>query len=438
MKFLVIGGNAAGMSFAAKYKRNNPEAEITVLEARDYVSFGACGLPYYVADFFTNKEEMIARTVEQTHENGIDLKINTKVTKVDRQNKEVIAYCNNEEIVYQYDKLFVSTGANPIIPNFGTYKADNVHTLVNMQDGIEVRKRILDENIKNVCIIGGGFIGIEVLDVAVEHKKNVCVIEREETIMSNQFSPEMIEPVEAKIRKKAQLLTKTTVQEIVDAEHGYIVKTDSGDVEADLIILALGFRPNTDFIEIEKIRNGALVIDKYGQTADPDIYAAGDCALIYNQVLDEMVYLPLATSANKQGRMMADFLSNKEVYFDGMLGSACLKILDFEMACTGINEKQAISKNIKYKSVVVNEYTHSNYYPGREKLAIKLVYDPDDFTLLGGEIIGRSGAVARIDTLAVAISAKMTTKQLGYIDLCYAPPFSRTWSALNVAGNVAK
>ncbi|CAH1545922.1 Pyridine nucleotide-disulfide oxidoreductase; NADH dehydrogenase [Vibrio jasicida] len=440
MKVVVVGGSAAGMSFAAKYKRNQPSDEVIVLDKRDYISFGACGLPYFAGGMFDDTERMISRTPEQAIKSGLDVRIETEMVALDRTEKQIKVRHQGEESTIDYDMLVIATGARPIVPSFGEFNPEHVYTLTSMEDGLAVKEALKDNNKQRICVIGGGFIGLEVFDAAHLLGKHVTLIEREQHVMSRQFSPEMIEVVESAIRESgAELKTGCSVSAIRDAEQGgYIVETDNGNVEADVVIMSLGFKPNTEAFELPKAANGALLVDEFGATEDAHIYAVGDCAVVHHMALGKSVYVPLATTANKQARMMADKLAGKDTYMSGFLGSSCLKVLDYELACTGVSELLAKEHSLEVKVSTISDKNQTDYYPGQEDIKVKLVYHPETNVLLGGEIVGKKGAVGRINALAVAITAKMTTQQLGYMDFCYAPPFARTWDALNVAGNVAK
>ncbi|MCW8332533.1 CoA-disulfide reductase [Vibrio paucivorans] len=440
MKVVVVGGSAAGMSFAAKYKRNQPSDEVIVLDKRNYISFGACGLPYFAGGMFDDTERMISRTPEQAIKSGLDVRIETEMVALNRAGKQITTRHNGEENNIDYDMLVIATGARPIVPAFGEFNPEHVYTLTSMEDGLAVKEALKDSNKQRICVIGGGFIGLEVFDAAHALGKHVTIIEREQHVMSRQFSPEMIEVVEGAIRESgAALKTGTSVSAIRDAEQGgYIVETDNGTVEADVVIMSLGFKPNTEAFELPKAGNGALLVDEFGATEDAHIFAVGDCAVVHHLALGKSVYVPLATTANKQARMMADKLAGKDTYMSGFLGSSCLKVLDYELACTGVNELLAKEHSLDVKVSTISDKNQTDYYPGQEDIKVKLVYHPETKVLLGGEIVGKKGAVGRISALAVAITAKMTTQQLGYMDFCYAPPFARTWDALNVAGNVAK
>ncbi|MGR5294243.1 CoA-disulfide reductase [Vibrio mediterranei] len=440
MKVVVVGGNAAGMSFAAKYKRNQPSDDVIVIEKRDYISFGGCGLPYFAGGFFDDTERMISRTPEQAIASGLDVRLNSEVISLSCTEKQISVRHDGTDALIGYDKLIICSGARPIVPPFGEYNRENVYTLTSQEDGLAVKEAFKDTSKQRVCIIGAGFIGLEVFDAAHMLGKDVTIVERENTVMSRQFSPEMIDVVEATVRESgATLKTGCSVNTIRDAQDGsYIVATDNGDIEADIVILSLGFKPNTEAFNLPKAANGALLVDEFGKTNDEHTYAVGDCAVAHHMALGQSVYVPLATTANKQARMMADHLAGKDTYLNGFLGSSCLKVLDYELACTGVSEMMAKEHGLEVKTSTIQDKNQTDYYPGQEDIKIKLVYEPKTNILLGGEIIGKKGAVGRINALAVAITAKMTTQQLGYLDFCYAPPFARTWDALNVAGNVAK
>ncbi len=439
MNILILGANAAGMSFAAKHHRNNPQAKITILEKRDYISFGGCGLPYYAGGYFEDKERLFSRTPEQIIKMGIDLKINCEVTKVNKEIKQVTYLNNGNTLDVNYDKLIICTGASPIVPNFGTYDKTNVTTLTSMEDGEKLKNILAKETIQKITIIGGGFIGLEVLDSAFKLNKQVTLLERDPNILSNQYSPDIITTIEQEmINQKIILKTSCNVESIEDNDDGYIINTSLGAIKTDAIVFALGFYPNTQFINLKKLNNTAILTNQFGKTADDFIYAIGDCATIYNKILKGVVYLPLATSANKQGRMVADHLSGKEVHFKGMLGSSCLKVLDYELAVTGITEKQAIANGLKFKSKLVVDENQTDYLGYNFDIIGKIIYLEDSNQIIGCEMVGKKGVVGRINTMAVAIYSELTTNELGYLDLCYAPPFSRTWDFLNVMGNVAK
>lgn len=439
MKIVIIGGSAAGMSFAYKYKRNCPEDQIVVIEKRDYVSFGACGLPYFVGDFFSDEAEMFSRTVEQVIADNIDLRIKHTVKQVNFDAKEVEIEGQDGIYLENYDRLIIASGASPIIPDFGTYDKKNVHTLVSLEDGHALREKFANPDIKNITIVGGGFIGLEVMEAAHKLDKNITLVEHATSILSRQFAPELTEIAHSHIREHdVNLLLDTGVVSIEDSKSGYIVNTTKASHNADLIVLCIGFRPNSQFVDLPKAKNGAIIIDEFSQTSVKDVYAVGDCALIKNKISNTFEYIALATVANKQGRMLADYLAGNETFFEGMLPSSCLKVLDYQMACTGLTEIQAKDLNLNYKVSHVVDKNQTSYYPGQEQVVARLIYMADTKVIIGAQMIGKKDIVGRINVLALAIDQKLTTQKLGYIDFCYSPPFARTWDILNVIGNVSK
>lgn len=430
---IIIGGSAAGMSFAAKYRRNAPNDNIILFEAKDYISFGACGLPYYVQGQFEDQNTMIARTPNQAIDSGIDVRINSRVSDIDTEYKTVTV----KGETYKYDKLIIATGANPIVPNFATIDSQQVFTLTTMADGNALKSK-LQSGIKHVTVIGAGFIGMEVMDAAHHLGLDVTVIERANGIVNTQFGKDMVELVEANIAEKEIDLQLNTSVEKIETGERVNVTTDGGSFETDVVVIAIGFTPNSDIIDCDKMPNGAILVNQDGQTNIEDIYAIGDVASTKNLVTGKDMYLPLATNANKFAKSLADHLAGMETNFNGMLGSSCLKILDYDLARTGLTERDLMHAGIEYKTRVVKDKTHTNYYQGNEDIYIKMIYCPFTYKLYGAQIIGKKDVVQRINTLALAIEHGITTKQLAYTDFAYAPPFARTWEALNTAANVCK
>ncbi|MFS0782761.1 CoA-disulfide reductase [Bacillus sp. 1P06AnD] len=444
MRIIIIGGEAAGMSAAAKAKRMAKDASVVVYEMSDIVSFGACGLPYYVGDFYDNSDRMIARTAEKFRESGIEVQTLHQVTSVDAQNKKMTVknLATGDVFEDQYDRLFVATGASAIIPPFEGKELENVFTLKTMEDGIALKEAAQQEENKNIVVIGAGYIGLEVVEAMKKLGKEVTLIQLTDHILPDSFDSEIAEILEEEIRshqvnlKLAEMVTSLKGEGKVQA-----VTTDKGEYKADIVVIATGVRPNTAFLKetgIDMLGNGAIKINDRGETSLQDVYAAGDCASVYHLVRKEDVYIPLATTANKIGRIIGENLAGSASTFEGTLGSACLKVMDFEAGRTGIGEKEAEKMGIPYKTVFISDKNQTNYYPGQESIHAKLVYHAETKVILGGQIVGKNGAVLRVDALAVAIYSGLTTSQLGMMDFCYAPPFARTWDVMNVAGNVAK
>ena len=443
MKVVIIGAVAAGMSAAAKLKRIKPDYEVVVYEKTDIVSCGACGLPYYVGDFFHDPNMMIAREKSKFIESGIDLKTFKEVIDVNTLKKTLTIKdaLSGEIFTDNYDKLMIATGASSIMPSLDR-SYDNLTTLKDMNDGIKLKELISKEENKNIVIIGAGFIGIETIEAAKKLNKNIHLIGRSNRILSKVFDKEITDLLEEELRKNnIHLHLNETIQKYIGEENITKVITNKSEIDCDIVVMAIGVKPNTSFLEntnIKMLSNGAIIVDECGRTSVEDIYAAGDCATIKNLVTNEDMYVPLATGANKLGRIVGENLGGINSYYPGSLASSCIKVLDMEAAVTGLTEERAKALNLDFKTKCITNYNQTHYYPGREKLLIKLIYDAKTKVILGGQIAGYKDAVQRANVLATAITAKMTTEQLGMLDLCYAPPFATTWDALNVAGNVSK
>lgn len=444
MKVIIIGGIAAGMSAAAKFKRLSPNDDVVVYEKGDIVSFGACGLPYYVGGFFDDSNEMIARTPEAFREAGVEIHTKHEVTNVDFSNKKVtVKNLNTNEVLEEsYDKLMIASGARAIIPPIKNIDLENVVTLKSMDDGNKLRELMSKEENKKIAIIGAGFIGIEAAEAAKHRGKEVTVIQLQDRVLQEVFDKDITDLLEEELRENGvNLLLSETVTELIGDGKVSKVKTNKREIEADIVILATGVKPNTDFLncdEIKMIRNGAIVVDKYGRTSVEDVYAAGDCATINSLITDREIYVPLATGANKLGRIVGENLAGQNNSFQGSMASSCIKVMDMEAARTGLSEKEVLNLGFNYKTKFITDMNQTSYYPGRERIYVKLIYDAHTRVILGGQVAGYKDAVQRCNVLAACIYAKMTTEQLGMLDLCYAPPFSRTWDVLNVAGNVSK
>lgn len=446
-KIIIIGGVAAGMSAAAKAKRLNPELEITVYEKTDIVSWGACGLPYYVGDFYEDPHMMIAREPKQFAKDGIVVKSLHEVVDVDIEKKQITVLNIKENIKFNdfYDELIIATGASAINPPIKNIDAKNIFHLKSFQDGVELKQELIKPENKDVVIVGAGYIGLEAAEAAKHLNKNVRIIQRGSRVVAGSFDEEITDIMQEELNSTENLalhLNENVLEFEID-DNGKVcrVKTDKGNYKTDLVIIAIGVKPNTDFL-INKgfymLRNGALIIDGKGRTNVKDVYAAGDCASVYHKVRKDNVYIPLATTSNKIGRVVGEHLAGVEIEFKGTLGSAAIKVMNLEAGRTGISEKEAIELNIPYKTVFIEDANQTSYYPGQEDLYAKLIFHKENRKILGGQLIGKKGAVLRVDVLAAAIDKEMTVDELGMLDLCYAPPFALTWDTLNTLGNVAK
>ncbi len=419
-------------------------SSLVIYEKNDIVSFGACGLPYFVGGFFDNSDNMIARTPEAFIKSGVDVKTLHEVTDIDFKNKKIIVknLKDNSSFEDYYDKLMIATGASSIMPPIKNCELKNVYTLKSMEDGKALKSLFQDEENKKVAIIGAGFIGLEAVEAAKKYNKEVSVFQLGNRILQDVFDKEITDILEEELRSHGvNLYLEESVTELLGDEKVEKVCTAKREIEADIVIIATGVRPNTGLIKdsnLKMLPNGAIIVDDFGKTSIEDVYSAGDCATITQFVTGEKSYVPLATGANKLGRIVGENLAGIESEFQGSLSSSCIKVMDMEAGRTGISEEKAKSLGLNYKTTFITDMNQTDYYPGQNKIYVKLIYDADSYAILGGHVAVYKDAVQRVNVIAACIFGKLTTKQLGMLDLCYAPPFARTWDVLNVAGNVCK
>jgi NADPH-dependent 2,4-dienoyl-CoA reductase/sulfur reductase-like enzyme len=443
MRVIIIGGVAAGMSAASKIVRMDKTAEVIVYEKGGFLSYGACGLPYYVGNFNDDYRRMIARTQEQFNEAGIKTNLYHEIIKVDVEKKQVLIRNLKDGAMFidKYDKLMIATGAASVVPPFPGVEMMGVHVLKTLEDGIFLKEYAANPDIKNVTIVGGGYIGVECAEAFLNLGKEVRLVEAANRILT-PFDEELSEIALEELKRHG---VQIHLNEKVKAFHGTnIVKhieTDKGTYNTDLVIVAIGVRPNTAFLKdtgIRMAKNGAILVDRELRTSIDDIYAAGDCILVYNEVMEEDSFLALGTVANKCGRIAGGNIAGDHQKFIGALGSAAIKVCNIEMGRTGLGEADAKRLKKRYKTVVVQAYDHPAYYPNPTPITMKIIYEEGTRKILGAQACGEKGAVMRIDVVAVAIHSGMTTDELGMTDLSYAPPFAGVWDAIQIACNIAK
>ena len=441
---VIIGGVAGGMSAASKLRRLNKEVKITVFEKDEHVSYGACGLPYYISGVTESHEQLLARSIEDFEERNIKVHTLMEVIEVNSLEKSIIVknLKSNKSKKVEYDKLLVATGSKPIIPNFIPKNSKNVFILKTLRDGIEMREFFQQKSVQKVLIIGAGYIGMELLETMVELKKDVTIVELNNQILGN-FDSDMALIIEEDLREVATFAMGEEVSELVcDDDIVTKVKTDKNEYEVDAVIVNIGNKPNTDFIKntgINMLDNGAIIVDKHQESSIKEIFAAGDCATSNHLILQKQVNIGLGTTANKHGRVAADNIDGTKTEFKGILGTNVVKVLDWTAAMTGITEKVAMKEKIDYRTVTVETNSHASYYPNAEKIHIKLLWEKGTKRVIGAQMVGKDKGIAkRIDVLATAITCKLQTDEIGMLDLSYAPPYATVWDAVQVAANAAK
>ncbi|MDR0485060.1 MAG: CoA-disulfide reductase [Alphaproteobacteria bacterium] len=448
MRVIIIGAQGGGMTAAAKLKRNLPSAEIIVFDSGEYVSFGACGLPYYIGNFFSNEGNLFARTVEELEESGLKVFIKHKVISVDEKSQTLVVknLTNSQKHTEKYDKLIIATGALP--RDIELCNNTNTFTVKKFEDAKSIKAKLATNKVKSVSVLGAGYIGLELLEAFknIASIEEINIIDFKHNIASNILDDEFEEALEKELKKhNINIYLKTHVENINNSGEGVEITAHNGNhehftIKSDILIVSKGFIPNTHFLDnipFKKLPNGAILVDSEGKTNIENIYAIGDCASVYHKIIKQDVYIPLATVANKMGRVVADSIANMPSKFVGALGSSCLKMLDCEIGKTGITEFEAKKYKIPYNKTFIQDYNHTNYYPNNAKLYMKILSDPTTNKIIGAQILGKNNTLLRIHALSVAIETGLTVEELGMLDFAYAPPFTRTWEALNILGNVA-
>lgn len=474
MKIAIIGAGATGMGVASKLAREHENLNIHVFQNHDYISLGACGIPYFIANDFKKQGLLNARTTkdfkdEKVYKSKIHFHLNHQVNNINPKTNE-ITYVNNkqEEKILKYKYLVIATGAKTnIFPPFNqNSQLKNLFTVLSKEDAINIKDAI--KHAQKIIIIGGSFIGLEMTETSLKLKKDVTIIEIKDRLMANVFDSEFSkliydELVENNSEKKQKLFPKvllnTSIKNLNIKDNVITsLETNTGEkINCDLVLLASGFTPNTDFLKgnhnIKLAKNKAIIINEYGQVlidnssnnsnnyssnVYENIFSGGDCATIINQSNQTNNYVPLATSANKIARIIAHniiFPFKKEVW-PGTLGASIIRIKELELARVGIKDDYWKQENIT--SVFVKSNDIPSYFLTSKPLYLKLFYDKTSYQLLGAEMAGYNKAILRIDALSTAIWNKMDARDLQYLDLVYAPPFATTSDIIHIAARKIK
>lgn len=440
MKIIIIGGVAGGASAATRIRRNDESAEIIIFERGDYVSFANCGLPYHIGGVISERESLLVMTPEKLKARAnIDVRIKEEVITIDSKNKEVTVKKRDGAIYREkYDKLIISTGSTPIIPK-QIKGIDNptVNVLWNINDMDKIIKK-LNSGVRNVTIVGAGFIGLELAENMVHKGLQTSIVEMQSSLLP-QLDMEMSQPLkEEALRNGISLYLNSSVTEI-ESNNGVSVILKTGvKLKTDLIIFCAGVRPNTEIAKIAGINlnsKGGIIVNNRLETNIEDIYAIGDAVEINEIVSNIATMIPLAGPANRQGRIVADIVTGKEKEYQGGQGTAILKFFSKTAAFTGLTEKQLKLLNIAYEKFYITPNSHASYYPNSEMMFIKILHNSRGF-ILGAQIVGGDGVDKRIDILSIAIRNKMIFSDLEEMELAYAPPYGSAKDPINFIGYV--
>ncbi|MFR4162296.1 MAG: FAD-dependent oxidoreductase [Paraclostridium sordellii] len=440
MKVLVIGGVAAGTKTAAKLKRENRDLDVTLITKGENISYAGCGLPYYVGGVIENKSDLIVNTPKSFSDlTQVEVKTGVEALSIDRDKKIVnaINLNNNEEVKFNYDKLVIATGADPVKPPIEGIDLEGVYYMRTPNDAIAVREVVETDNIKRAVVVGGGFIGLEVAENLHEMGVKTTLVEAMDHIMPG-FDDEVCSYVEDELMENGiMVLTGERLISIEGDNKVKKVRTDKRAMKADMIVMAVGIRANTKIASdcgLELETNKTIKVNEYMQTNDEDIYAVGDCVTVKNILSGKPTWSPMGSSANKEGRCVAKTISGEKTPFNGVLGTGIVKLLNLNAARTGLTEKDAKDSGYEVESVIVPIDDKAHYYPDSKMIIIKLIADKNSKRVLGAQIFGEGNVDKQIDIVATAITFNATISDLQNLDLAYAPPFS---TAIHPLGHVA-
>lgn len=430
MKVLIIGGVAAGTKAAAKLKREDYSMEVTIITKGSDISYAGCGLPYYVGDVIHKKEQLIVNTPESFEKlTGVRVITNTEAVKVRREEKlvEAVHTETGETVTYPYDKLVIATGASPIRPSMEGIDLEGIYFMRTPQDAISLRERLEKKDVKRAVVVGGGFIGLEVAENLASQGIRVSVIDLADHVLPG-FDPEMAEYVENYLADQGIMtFTGTKLEGFVGEGKLEKVKTSRKAMKADIAVLSIGIRANTDFLEgsgIALMPNRTIKVNAYMQTNDEDIYAAGDCAMVTNRITGQEAWSPMGSSANMEGRLLAENITGKKKAYPGVLGTAVCKLPGLNAGRTGLTVSQAEAAGYDSVSVLTVVDDKAHYYPEAGTFIVKMIADRTSDRFLGLQVLGK-GAVDKMTDIAVtALTMKATLQDLENMDLAYAPPFS--------------
>ena len=442
-RIVIIGAVAAGMSAASRARRNDPRAEITVIQKEDDVSYGACGLPYFIDGKIQDSNSLIARTVADFKAQNIHILNAHEALYFQHHKKKLYSRNLISGVIIErdYDKLIIATGAKAKSLAVPGAHLKNVFSLRTLFDGRQINTFIRENNPKSVLIIGSGYVGLEMAEAFKQREIKTTLIEE-----NNQLLNSVDEEIAAMVQKELQLnecafLLNTSIKQISGMKQVEQVVLDNGGMlQCDCVLNATGIEPNIEFAKQSGVHlgnTGAIAINAKMETNLHGVYAAGDCCEVKNLVSNRYEYLPLGTTANKQGRVAGDNASGRFAQFRGIVGTAALKVFDLHIARTGLSQKQAEKLNLKYDSVLINAGTRPQYSGCRKDIMIKLLFLKHNGQVLGAQIAGGEGVAKRIDVFATALHQKMTVFDMADLDLSYAPPFAPVWDPVLIAANQA-
>jgi len=442
-RLVVIGGDAAGMTAAARARRRrDPEdLEIIAFERGPYTSYSACGIPYFVGDLLSDIDELVARSPDEHRKNGIDVRTGHEVVAIDVNKRRVRVRDladDGSERDEPFDQLVVAAGAVPARPDVPGVDAEGILGVQTLTDGVTVRRAVDEGEPRRAVVVGGGYVGLEMAEALVRRGLEVALVDRTEQPMASTLDLDMGELVADAIRDVGVSLHLGEAVDRFEVENGSVraVHTANRSLPTDIVILGLGVRPNIALAREAGIaigKKGGIVTDARMETSVGGVWAAGDCVESVDRITGLSVVVALGTHANKQGRVVGINATGGDVRFPGVVGTAVSKICVYEVARVGLTEREAADLDRDVVAATIESTSRAGYYPGAAPLKVKVVADRPGGRMVGAQIVGAEGAAKRIDVLATAIWNRMTVDEVASLDLSYAPPFSPVWDPVLIA-----
>ena len=440
MKIIIVGGVAGGMSAATRLRRLMEDAEIVIFEKGPFVSFANCGLPYYISGEIAERDALLVQTPESLKARfNLDVRPFHEVVKISPEEHTVTVAHDGSEFTEQYDKLILSPGAKPFIPEIeGLSEATNVFTLRNVPD-LDQILLALDEEPQEAVVIGAGFIGLETAENLCKRGLNVTIVEKAPHVLP-PLDEEMAAFVQAELVDKGVKVI-TSQSATCFEENGKVIVLENGQkLASDVTILSVGVQPENSLAKaagIETGLRGGILVDEHYETSQKDIFAVGDVILVKQEITGDDALIALASPANRQGRQVADVLAGLERKNKGSIGTAIVRVFDMTAASTGLNERFLQQNQLPYQAIHVSGKDHAGYYPGATDLTLKLLFEPKTGKIYGAQGVGKKGVDKRIDILATAIKGNLTIFDLPELEFTYAPPFGSAKDPVNMLGYAA-
>ncbi len=442
MRVIIIGGDAAGMSAASQIKRLRPEYDVIVFERGDYISYAACGIPYFVGGAVSSMYDLLEVSLDEAREKRkVDVRIGHTVVAIDPSSRTIAVENGGIRLTEPYDRLVIATGARPQTRGIDISRFPNLFTMNDLYDAARIKNFIAEKKPQSIAVIGGGYIGLEAVESFCELGVTTTLVHRREDL-HRSFEKEISDIIKQKLSEKGVTLSLGQPFSGLEQRGDKIgIIRDTGVLETDAVLLAIGVEPNSDLAGAAGIQlgaNRAIRVNEFMETNIEGIYAAGDCATARMTTFGIEVHAPLALKANKQGVIAGMNIAGERESFAGVLGTAITKVFDLGVARTGLSYSQAVDMELDPEKVIVKSRDRARYYPGASFMNSLVIFSRKDRRLLGAQLAGRLESVKRVDVYATAIFNKMTIDQVFDLDLAYAPPFSPVYDPVLLAARVAR